>query len=276
MTDCLIEAKNVSRKIGRRYLLKDINWQIKAGDRWVVFGMNGSGKTTLLSIIAGFCHYTEGELLMFGEPLTNERLLTSRQRIGWVSASFFDKYYSKEMVLDIVLSGKFGTFGIGEAITLAERKLAKNLLAELGLERQADFTFDMLSKGERQNVLIARALFAKPKILVLDEPCTGLDIYHREYLFQTLETLSENKNLAIIYVTHYLEEIKPIFNKSLLLKNGRIFAKGATDEIFTNERISAFLDHPVVIERDKNAVMQIRILDVKPKITDFLWEFKEM
>lgn len=213
---------------------------------------------------------------MFGEPLTNERLLTSRQRIGWVSASFFDKYYSKEMVLDIVLSGKFGTFGIGEAITLAERKLAKNLLAELGLERQADFTFDMLSKGERQNVLIARALFAKPKILVLDEPCTGLDIYHREYLFQTLETLSENKNLAIIYVTHYLEEIKPIFNKSLLLKNGRIFAKGATDEIFTNERISAFLDHPVVIERDKNAVMQIRILDVKPKITDFLWEFKEM
>ncbi len=272
MSDYVIEAKNVSCKVGYKYLLKDISWQVKAGQRWVVFGMNGSGKTTLLSIIAGFRHYTEGTVEVFGAPLDNDQILSVRRRIGWVSASFFDKYYHKESVLDIVLSGKFGTLGVGEPITLADRQLAKRLLAELGLERRADYTFDMLSKGERQNVLIARALLPKPEILVLDEPCTGLDIYHREYLFQTLEQLAGSKRLSIIYVTHYLEEIKPIFDQALLLKNGHIFAAGATTELFTNERISEFLDRPVAITKDQQAMMQIQVLNVKPRLAEFLWE----
>ena len=272
MSEYVIEAKNVSCKVGYKYLLKDISWQVKRGERWVVFGMNGSGKTTLLSIIAGFRHYTEGTVEVFGAPLTNDNILDVRRRIGWVSASFFDKYYHKEAVLDIVLSGKFGTMGVGEPITLADRKLAKKLLAELGLERRADYTFDMLSKGERQNVLIARALFPKPEILVLDEPCTGLDIYNREYLFRTLEQLSQSKNLSIIYVTHYLEEIKPIFDQALLLKNGHIFATGQTADLFTNERISAFLERPVAIAKDQQAMLQIQVLDVLPRITEFLRE----
>lgn len=269
MNDFIIETKNVGCKVGHKYLLKDINWQVKEGERWVVFGMNGSGKTTLLSIIAGFRHYTEGEVRVFGEPLSNERILNVRRQVGWVSASFFDKYYSREAVMDIVLSGKFGTLGVGDEITLADRRLARRLLAELGLARRSDYTFDMLSKGERQNVLIARALFPKPRILVLDEPCTGLDIYNREYLFQTLTQLADRETLSIIYVTHYLEEIKPIFEKSLLLKNGYVFAKGLTEELFTNEKISDFLNHPVAIEKDEDALMQIKVLNVEPKIADF-------
>ena len=146
------------------------------------------------------------------------------------------------------------------------------LLEELHLGDKAGHAFDMLSKGERQNVLIARALLPKPVILVLDEPCTGLDIYHREYLFQTLEQLAGSKRLAIIYVTHYLEEIKPIFDQALLLKNGHIFAAGATTELFTNERISEFLDRPVAITKDQQAMMQIQVLNVKPRLAEFLWE----
>lgn len=275
MNDFIIETKNVGCKVGHKYLLKDINWQVKEGERWVVFGMNGSGKTTLLSIIAGFRHYTEGEVRVFGEPLSNERILNVRRQVGWVSASFFDKYYSREAVMDIVLSGKFGTLGVGDEITLADRRLARRLLAELGLARRSDYTFDMLSKGERQNVLIARALFPKPRILVLDEPCTGLDIYNREYLFQTLTQLADRETLSIIYVTHYLEEIKPIFEKSLLLKNGHVFAKGLTEELFTNEKISDFLNHPVAIEKDEDALMQIKVLNVEPKIADFCWNSEE-
>ena len=71
MKDSIIEVENISCKVGYRYLLKAIDWQIKEGDRWVVFGMNGSGKTTLLSIIAGFRHYTEGRLRIFGEEISN-------------------------------------------------------------------------------------------------------------------------------------------------------------------------------------------------------------
>ena len=272
MKDNIMEAENISCKVGYRYLLKDIDWQIQEGDRWVVFGMNGSGKTTLLSIMAGFRHYTEGRLRIFGKSISNENILGMRKQIGWVSASFFDKYYSKESVMDIVLSGKYGTLGIGADITLAERKQAKKLLQELGLERQGDHTFDMLSKGERQNVLIARALFPKPRILVLDEPCTGLDIYNREYLFKVMEQLADQEKLTIIYVTHYLEEIKPIFEKSLLLKNGRIFASGSTAELFTDERISAFLDRQVMIKKDEQAMMTIHIPNVEPKMTELLYE----
>ncbi len=267
----IITVEHISCKLGCRYILKDIQWQIQEGDRWVVFGMNGSGKTTLLSIIAGFHHYTEGQLRIFGEVVNNQNVLAMRRQIGWVSASFFDKYYTKESVMDIVLSGKYGTLGVGDDITLADRKRAKQLLLELGLGHQAEYTFDMLSKGERQNVLIARALLSKPRILVLEEPCTGLDIYNRAYLFKLLEQLATKKRLTLIYVTHYLEEIKPIFDQCLLLKEGRVFAAGSTKELFTDEKMSAFLKRTVAIKRDEQDMMISQVCDVKPKIADLLW-----
>ncbi len=268
--DNVIEVHNLSCRAGYKYLLKDIDWQVKRGERWVVFGMNGSGKTTLLSIIAGFKHHSSGEISLFGEALSNENILAMRKKIGWVSASFFDKYYSKEAVSDIVLSGKYGTLGIGYDITCADRKKASRLLDELGLSERKNYTFDMLSKGERQNVLIARALFNTPEILILDEPCTGLDIYNREYLFQTLEVLQKEKNMTIIYVTHYAEEIKPYFDQCLLLKNGHIFAKGKTTELFTAEKISLFLNHRVNVATAPTGEMHIIVQDVAPKVSELL------
>lgn len=87
-----------------------------------------------------------------------------------------------------------------------------------------------------------------------------------------MEQLADQEKLTIIYVTHYLEEIKPIFEKSLLLKNGRIFASGSTAELFTDERISAFLDRPVMIKKDEQAMMTIHIPNVEPKMTELLYE----
>lgn len=257
--ESIIKLDKISCKIGYKYLLKDITWDVKPGENWVVFGMNGSGKTTLLSIVAGFKHYTSGTIQVCNEEQTNDNILNLRKKIGWVSASFFDKYYTRESVLDIVLSGKYGTLGVESDITVADRKRAHKLLNELGLERRAEYSFDMLSKGERQNVLIARALYTNPEILILDEPCTGLDIYNREYLFQALERLSEKKQLTIIYVTHYVEEIKPMFNKCLLLKHGHMFAKGNTENIFNDEILSSFLEQPVtLVKRGKEFSVNIK------------------
>lgn len=265
----IIQLEGLSYKIGYRYLLKDINWLVKPGEHWVVFGMNGSGKTTLLSIVAGFKPYSAGRLYLFGEAPTEENILAYRQRIGWVSASFFDKYYTKEAVMDIVLSGKYGTLGVESDITISDRKRARDLLNELGLARQADYSFDMLSKGERQNVLIARALFTKPEILILDEPCAGLDIYNREYLFRTLEQLSEQKTLTIIYVTHYVEEILPLFDKCLLLKQGHIFLNAPTDDAFTSEVFSQFLDHPAEISRAGGQI-HLTIQQIESRLTHLI------
>lgn len=247
-TEPIIELEKIGYKTGYRYLLQDVSWNIREGEHWVVFGMNGSGKTTLLSIITGYKHYTEGKMKVFGNAVTADNVLDIRKKIGWVSASFFDKYYSKESALHIVLSGKSGALGMDDTITLDDVRYAKELLEELQLGDRINHTFDMLSKGQRQNVLIARALFGDPEILILDEPCTGLDIYNRNYLFRTLEALSKRKKLTILYVTHYVEEILPIFDKTLLLRNGHIFAKGNTDELMTGETMSTFFGYDVDVQ----------------------------
>ena len=151
MNDIIIEASHLSVKIGHRYILKDVNWSVRKGERWVVFGMNGCGKTTLLSIIAGFQFQTKGNLAVFGEFYNNENILAFRKKIGWVSASFYDKVYTKESVLDVVLSGKFGTLGLRGGIEDEDIRLVKQLLEELSLSDKLNRPFATLSKGERQN-----------------------------------------------------------------------------------------------------------------------------
>lgn len=250
MYDYVVDVEKLSCKVGYKYLLHDVTWKVKPGEHWVVFGMNGSGKTTLLSIIAGFRHFTSGSVKVFGEPFSNDNILDTRKRIGWISASYFDKYYSRESALNIVLSGKTGTLGLSNDITLEDVVLAKNLLETLNLGDKINRTFDMLSKGERQNVLIARALFPNPDILILDEPCTGLDIYNRSYLFDTIDQLSIRKKLTIIYVTHYVEEIVPLFEHILFLKNGNVFAQGMKDELMTQSMMSELLGYPVMLQSD--------------------------
>ena len=267
----MVEAAHISLKIGYRYLLQDVSWKIREGERWVVFGMNGSGKTTLLNIIAGFQYYTEGELKVYGERLSNDNILAKRSKIGWISSSFFDKHYSRESALDIVLSGKSGTLGLWQDVTLAERREAKQLLQELGLGAQAGHGFDMMSKGERQNVLIARALFAKPRMLVLDEPCTGLDIYNRAYLFDVIAKLAQERSITLVYVTHYAEEIYPdIFDKCLLLRKGRVFAQGQTRELFQDEMISELLGYPVAIRNEDGGRIALDMLNVSSNLTMFV------
>lgn len=239
----IIKLEHLSCKMGQSFLLKDISWEVNPGENWVVYGLNGSGKTTLLSIIAGFKSFSQGKLEVFGEKYTNENALALRKKIGWVSGSFFDKYYTKESVLDIILSGKFGTLGLNYGVTLDDVVFAQKLVRELGIEDKLNHSFDMLSKGQRQNVMIARALFSNPELLVLDEPCSGLDVYNREHLFSTIRSLSQKGNMTIIYVTHYTDEIIEIFDHALLLKNGRVFAQGATEELFVKDYMEKFMGH---------------------------------
>ena len=250
----IIETKNLCCKSGKRYLIHNINWSVKKGEHWIIFGMNGSGKTTLLSIIAGFNAYTSGECSVFGEKHTDENIFAHRRKIGWVSSSFFDKYLSWESALDIVLSGVSGTLSRTFDVNNDDIKLAKKLLSDLRLKERINQPFCLLSKGERQCVLIARALISKPEILILDEPGTGLDIYAREYILRTVEDLAENTVMTMIYVTHYAEEILPSFDKTLLLKDGKVYAQGKTDELFTEEIISDFLAHEVTVRRSNDNI----------------------
>ena len=273
--EIIIQTKQLCLQSGQRYLLRDIDWTVKRGEHWLVFGMNGSGKTTLLSTVAGFKSPTSGKLEVFGQQYSNENILALRRKIGWVSGSFFEKCYSRESALNIVLSGLFGTFGIDFSVTDAQIIKAKTLLRELRMGDKINTPFDFMSKGEQQNVLIARALIANPEILVLDEPGTGLDVHAREHMMHTVQELAQRHHVTVIYVTHYPEEIQPFLNKTLLLQNGQVFTQGNTEDIITSETISNLLHEPVQIlhEADGRIHMQLNAVTA---VSDICYSGKEI
>ncbi len=249
----VVRLNDLTCLAGNNALLSNIDWTINKGEHWIVFGLNGSGKTTLLSIIAGFRDFSSGSVEVFGSPYEEDNILEKRKRVGWISSSFFDKYYQRESVLNIVLSGISGKLGKNTwDISNSDIKRAKSLLIELGLKDKLHRTFDLLSKGERQNVLIARALISDPELLILDEPGTGLDVFAREYMLETVKMLAEDPERTIIYVTHYTEEILSIFDKCLLLKNGKIYSTGNSKELFTDDKMSEFLDNPAKVIQASN------------------------
>ncbi len=255
----IIKTTDLACQSGRKYLINQINWQVEKGEHWIIFGLNGCGKTTLLSIVAGFKGQTEGELEVFGKNYTEDNIFSLRQKIGWVSSSFFDKYLSWESALSIVLSGVSGTLSMSRAITDNDVKRALALLRQLRLGKKIDQPFALMSKGERQCVLIARALVSQPEILILDEPSTGLDIYAREYILTAVDDLARHTDMTIIYVTHYIEEILPSFDKTMLMKDGQIYAQGVTSDMLSDDLFTSFLNYPVHISRDIDGYWQAKL-----------------
>ena len=236
----LLKTENLGLKKGSKYILKDINWEIQSGDNWVLFCFIGCGKTTLLSILAGYQSGNEGYNCLFDEKVDKNNFLQLRKRIGFVSSSFFDRYLKKELVTDIVLAGKFGTLGIAGEIADEDIQKAKSLSRMLGIEKKMRYPYDCLSKGQQQRVLIARAMMNEPEILLLDEPCSGLDMIARETFLHNIQDLAERNRMAIVYVTHHTEEILPFFNKAALMKDGELVEKGELEEVFSQEILEKF------------------------------------
>lgn len=248
----VIEVDALSCKSGRQYLLKNINWKVEKGEHCVIFGMNGSGKTTLLSTIAGVKKYHKGSVKILGQTYTEENIIQMRKDIGFVSGSFFDKIFKNETVLQIILSGLHGTFNVDQTITGDDVIKAKKYLKEFRLLDKVNHPYCYLSKGQQQTVLVIRALMSEPKILLLDEPCSGLDVYARDYLLNVIDQIGRKTEMTLIYVTHYPEEILPIFKHILLLKKGEVFAQGNIQELFETDTIAAFFDNSVRIDKEND------------------------
>lgn len=262
MSDSIIQMQQLCCQSGYRYLLQDIDWEVKTGEHWVIIGENGSGKTTLLSVAAGFKQQTAGSIQVFGHSFNADHTITLRKEIGFVSNSFFDKYYAEEAVSRIIMSGKCGTFGIDETVDLVDIRQVKQLLTEMRLLDKLDYPFSFLSKGERQNILIARALLAKPTLYLLDEPMTGLDAVNKKSMMGLVERLASEPDLTLCYVTHHLDEISPdVFTHCLLLRKGRIFAAGQTIDLLTSERMSEFFRHSVTLCRSADGYYDMKVGD---------------
>jgi iron complex transport system ATP-binding protein len=246
----IIDIKNVSWDRNEQKILQNINWTVQNGEHWCLLGLNGSGKTTLLNMINGYIWPTEGSMSVLDKKFGEFDLRELRKNIGWVSTSLQQKLYGSETALKIVLSGKFATIGLYDETNVEDVSHAENLMESLGCTALINRTYDTLSQGERQRVLIARALMASPKLLILDEPCTGLDVFAREQLLQMIAAVAAEKDApTIIYVTHHVEEILPCFTKTLLIKEGKVFAARETSDVLTSATMSDFFAVPVHIQR---------------------------
>ncbi|WP_018131330.1 ABC transporter ATP-binding protein [Effusibacillus pohliae] len=245
----VIEVQDMSWVRGDKQILKHINWQVGAGEHWTIIGLNGSGKTSLLKMVTGYEWPTRGKIRVLGNTYGECEIQQVRKSIGWVSSALRDEIYPSDRAIDVVISGKFASIGIWQAIDKSDRERALQLLTRLGCSRLATAHYGTLSQGEKQKVLLARALMAEPKLLILDEPCFGLDIRAREQLLSEISKMGSAADTpAILYVTHHIEEILPIFTHVLLLREGEVVAAGLKRDVLTSDNLQRAFGLPVTVE----------------------------
>jgi iron complex transport system ATP-binding protein len=238
----VLRVANLTVERSGTRILQDISWQVARGQHWVILGANGSGKTSLLSTLTGYLMPTAGEINLLGQRFGESDWRELRKRVGLVSSSVRQLMHDDEAAVETVVSGKFAMIALWGRVTRADRDAALLLLRQVECAYLAERPWRVLSQGERQRVLIGRALMAKPRLLILDEPCAGLDPAAREYFLQFLQRLGSRKNSpTLVLVTHHVEEIMPVFSHVLILKSGRVLATGTKPEILTSRLLSRAL-----------------------------------
>jgi iron complex transport system ATP-binding protein len=248
--DIVLRAVGVDLVRGSRLLLDQVNVTVRAGQHWALLGPNGAGKSTLLQLMATYAHPTRGQLDVLGHRLGRVDVFALRPAIGLVSTHH--RVEPQRRVRDVVLTGATGTIELVPRRPQRPAELARAAAVTelMGLAGLADTPWRVLSQGERGRVLIARALMAQPRLLLLDEPAAGLDVAGREQLLASLDELRERQpGLATVMVTHHLEELPASTTHVLLLRGGQMLAAGPADDVLTTELASACFGHPLVIAR---------------------------
>lgn len=245
----ILDMKGVSVRRDGNWLLREVDWTIREGEHWVLFGLNGAGKTTLLNVLNAYIFPYEGDVMVlgltFGKDYLRENL---RKQIAFVSDSLKPQIELTESAAEVMLSGLYGSTNLYNKPTDEDIDKVVEMLHFLGCHEYRNRSFETLSHGEKQRVLIGRALMTEPRLLILDEPTGGLDFIAREQLLEVVEKVAKRKGgPTIVYVTHHTEEIIPEFTHTLLLKKGVVYKAGLTKELLVESTLSDYFDMPVDI-----------------------------
>ncbi|MES5821302.1 ATP-binding cassette domain-containing protein [Streptomyces sp. RG80] len=231
-------------------ILREVSLTVRAGEHWALLGANGAGKTNLLGLLGALTHPTRGTVRVLGHELGRVDLRELRSYVGHVNPRH--PLRSPLTVRDVVLTGLTNTTEpvprrrpTAEQVATADR-----LIALLGLSERHSARWPTLSQGERGRTLIARALMPSPRLLLLDEPATGLDVAGREQLIERLDSLQRTyPDLASVLVTHHLEELPTGTTHVMLLRDGRCLASGPAEAVLTSDQVSKCFDHPIHLSR---------------------------
>ena len=247
----IISLDNVSYIRNGKYILKDINWHVNRGEHWVILGPNGSGKTTTLNMVNGYIFPSQGHVKVLEFEFGHSSIIELRKRIGWVSSALSQFIPTNDYPLHIVLSGKFASLGLWEKVDDDDIARANEILDLLKIRHLAERKYGMLSQGEKQKVLIGRALMNHPDIIIFDEAFNGLDIFARHDMEITINELAEG-NITFILVTHNTDEILPVFGKALLLRDGQVHSQGDIDDMIQYDNLSDFYGANVDVFKHKD------------------------
>jgi len=245
-TKTILEVSALNVRRDGVTILNGIDWHVEAGQHWVILGANGSGKTSLLGALTGYLTPTAGTISLLDKTYGRSDWRELRKHIGIVSSSIRQMMAEEEPALETVASGRYAMIDFWGRLTRADRLAATRLLRQVECSYLADRPWRVLSQGERQRVLIGRALIAKPKVLILDEPCAGLDPAAREHFLQFLQRLGKEKNApTLVLVTHHVEEIMPAFSHVLVLKAGEVLVAGLKGKVLTSGTLSRAFQAPI-------------------------------
>ena len=247
MTEAL-SARRIEFGYPSRPLFRDFSLELEEGAFAGILGPNGAGKTTLLRLLSGILPPQAGSIRLFGEAI--ERMPARRRARLLAVVPQESRVLFPFTVLEVVLMGRFPRLGILGMEGRDDETQALLALAEVGLERAADRPLNSLSSGERQRALIARALAQEPRVLLLDEPTTFLDLKHRLKIYEILGRLNREKQLTILTISHDLNLAARYCRGLWLLKDGELLARGAPDEVLTREILRSAYGTDVEIGRD--------------------------
>ena len=221
--ETIVELRSVTVRYGEATILDRVSLMVRKGEHWALLGPNGAGKSTLLSLLlADNPQAYANHVCLFGRQRgSGESIWEIKARIGWVAPELLAHYPPSWPCLDVVLSGFHASLGLFRDCTAEEIERGRAILCALGLEREAHQPLQELSQGTQRLVLLARALVADPELLILDEPCQGLDARHAQRVTSAVDRVASQARASVIYVTHHEEELPACITHVLRLAGGR-------------------------------------------------------
>ena len=243
------------KKVGFRYdslwAIRDLDLGVKPGELLAVLGPNGSGKSTLLKVVDGILTPQEGEVLLKDRPVSRYTRSDLAKEVAMVAQE--THFYFSFSALEVVLMGRFPRLGRFQFESKRDMEAASRALKATHCLHLAERPIHELSGGEKQRVLLARALAQEPTVILLDEPTSFLDLRYKKEIFDLISSLTHERGLSVMVVSHDIDLASQYSDQMVMLKDGRVYPTGAPDKVITASNIQAVYECPVIV--DKNPVL---------------------